>query len=237
MEFTAAGSNPYNLYFAKATCGLWVDACFTWVGTQADSTRQANYLLTAEIRLTLAQYRLTNLGIEDMLRHEIGHWIGLDDQYKENSTRPCSNVVSVMNDSYRTTGLNCKDAHAPTAWDIDAVTTYWKYGAVERATLEESSTRLLEVEWVDAMWAESEHRLYLWYWDSSDESWVMAENTRYTYGTGFHKDSIARDMGYSWHISGSGRPTDKWYIVGVRAWSAAWQTWSPIRFSNLVYVD
>ncbi len=219
LSFASAGTRPYNLYFKKGSCGMWVDACMISLTTLADHSREANYLLTAEIRLTLAQSRLTDLGIEDQLRHEIGHWIVLDDQYNESGSPACSDVVSVMNDSYASTGLNCKSVHAPTPWDIDAVTTYWKGGSLEDPVLKEGQSRHLELEWVDAMWSEDHHRVYLWYWNPNTSRWFLAQNVRFVDGIGFHRDSISRDMEYSWIIGGDDLPTDRWYAVGVRAWN------------------
>ena len=45
--------------------------------------QDANYLLWATVRLQRDRSGITNLGKEDMLRYEIGHWIGLHDEYDE----------------------------------------------------------------------------------------------------------------------------------------------------------
>ena len=80
LNFVQAGTG-HHLYFMKGFCDALTDACLTRIRTDPNHAHQANYMLSGQIRLTMAQPYLTDLGMEDQLRHEIGHWIGLDEQY------------------------------------------------------------------------------------------------------------------------------------------------------------
>lgn len=238
LTFKAAGTKAHNLRFKRGYCDLFTDACMRPLKVFSDATRDADYMLTAEVVLTLAQPNLTALGIQDQLRHEIGHWIGLDEQYYEDGIRPCSDVLSVMNASFSSNGQNCKGVHAPTEWDINAVTAYWKGTGLASAALEETTTRQLELEWADTMWAEAGQVVKLWYYEFERGIWIETDYIVHYDDIGFHRDSVARTMEREWTVDGSSdMPVDAWYMAGVTAYSWPYEEWKPWEYSVSVYVD
>ena len=230
-------SSGYHLYFMQGFCDPWTDACLYRIRTTANATHRANYTFSAQVRLTMAQSRLTNTGMEDQLRHEIGPWIGLDEQYNEDGNPACSSRISVMNGSYVSTGLNCKGVHAPTAWDINAVTAFWKGAKLTTVALTEPTSRRLTLTWDDTLWSEGLQRLSLFYWDTNTRSWVLVDTVNHYDGIGFHRDSIHRVMTHSWTIGGTDLPLNKYYIAAVKGWSWPWEEWTPSKYSRYVYVD
>ena len=152
LSYVNDTTQGYNIYFRQAQCGLFSDACLTIIGTQPNSDRKADYLLHGQIRLTLAQSNLTPLGIEDQLRHELGHWMGLDEQYTEDWSPSCTELLSVMNDSFVSNGHDCQGVHSPSSWDINVVTEYWNGAGLQSPELTEPDHRNLQVEWDDAAW-------------------------------------------------------------------------------------
>ena len=142
-----------------------------------------------------------------------------------------------MNATFASNGQNCQNVHAPTTWDINAATAYWKGAKLTTVSLSEPSTRRLTLSWDDTLWSEAQHRVGLFYWDTNTRSWVLADKVTHQAGIGFHRDSIDRDMSYSWTIGGSGFPLNKYYIAAVTGWSWAWEEWTPLKYSRFIYVD
>lgn len=108
----------YALFFKPGFCGVFADACITRDGRLVNADRGASYWNNADI--ILARRDWTPLGKADTFRHELGHWIGLHEEYVESPVQ-CSGIQSVMNTGFQTTGENCLGFHAPTAWEPAAV--------------------------------------------------------------------------------------------------------------------
>lgn len=203
----------FYLNFRKDACfPTTVVGCFTMWTFVNDAPRGASYTWTAQIRIPEPE-RWTPLGRADILRHEIGHWIGLEEQYIEPAT--CSSVISVMNAPSLPNGESCVGVHAPTSWDIDKATLFW----------------------TDAMWAEAWHAYGLYFWSSSLGVFVLVDSTEsYSSGIGFHKESIPRITAQVWDVTARGWPRGTWYAAIVKGWSWAFETWSPPVNSSLLFV-
>ena len=228
----------YYLLFEKGYCGRFSDACMRVEERDISHRRRAAYLLWADIRLSLAQPRLRDIGKEDQLRHEIGHWIGLDEVYCERCIDTCTrHVDSVMNATYTSNGQNCTGVHAPTQRDINAVTAYWNGDRPESVVLTERPNNILKLTWTDALWSESTHWVMLYYWDTTTSTYVLAEQDGYTPDTGFHKDSIPRTIQKQWNVRARGWPTDTSYFAGVKGWSWPWRSFGATTWSNTVHMD
>ena len=232
-----------NLYFKQGMCtGIFANACFVPNYVIADHERQADYLFAAEIRLVLLQpsatSSITDQGRIDMLLHEIGHWIGLDEQYDE-ITGGCSHVESVMNASFLSNGQNCLDLHAPTAWNIEKTTAYWDTpAAMQVVEFTESEDRVIRFRWDDRAWADGLHTRGLWYKNSVTGDWVLVEGSYTTDGIGFHWDSIPRTMLAKWDLDDLDAPTGGYYFIAcVAAYSWMYQSWSPLNCSPRIWVD
>jgi hypothetical protein len=225
----------YYLYFRKDTCfPTEALGCFNSLTFVADAARAASYTWTAQIRIPEPE-RWTSLGREDILRHEIGHWIGLHEQYIE-STGACSGIFSVMNAMTLPNGHNCMGVNAPTSWDVNSATRFWRKDNLESPSLSLAGN-LLTLNWTDAMWAEVWHHYTLWYFSWSTNQWVRATwSSSYNEGIGFHKETIARTMARSWDIAFFGWPRGTYYAAAVSGWGWAFETWSPQVDSPLLYV-
>ncbi len=121
LDFYEEPDDWNYLYFANGRCVIGV-ACLSVDETDWEGERGAHYLLWGTITMDIDGNNFTDLGKEDILRHEIGHWIGLDEAYNEGSSTSCSTIQSVMNATRHGTGENCVGVHAPTQRDISAVT-------------------------------------------------------------------------------------------------------------------
>ena len=224
------------LYFGSGTCGTRGIGCIYIDRMNPELEQDANYLLWATIRLKRDRSGMTNLGKEDALRHEIGHWISLHDAYDEYNQNPCSTIYSVMNAVY-TTGENCIGAHAPTQRDINAVTTYWNGDRASSVVLSERPNDVLKLTWKDGFWAESNNTVMLYYWDSDNARFVLAEEAHHRARIGFHKDSINRTITREWDLRTKGWPTDTWYFAGVKGHHYPWRSHGPTTWSNIVTLD
>ena len=231
-------SQSANLYFKKGMCaGIFTLACFVPWYVLPDDERQADYLFAARISIPAPQV-MSAQGKIDTLLHEIGHWIGLDDQYYHTGA-PCSNVQSVMNASFLSNGQNCLDIHAPTARDIEKVTEYWDnpvaMGIVEFTEYED---RMVSFRWDDRAWAEGLHTRGLWYKNSVTGDWVLVEGSYHYDDIGFHQDSIARTMQTEWDLDDLDAPTGGYYFIAcVSAYSWPYSSWSPNNCAPQVWID
>ena len=231
LDFHKTTDGWNYLLFEDSVCPNPQYACFAVDEQYIDYTRRADYLLWATIIMDNSLSGLTDMGKEDILRHEIGHWIGLDEAYNEAGS--CSTINSVMNGVF-TNGESCVGAHAPTQRDINAVTEYWNGDKPESAVLTERPNTILKLTWTDALWSESTNWVGLFYWDDDTDAVVLADQSWVTADTGFHKDSISRTIQKQWNVQANGWPTDAWYFAAVMGWSWPWQSYGPLAWSNLV---
>ena len=226
------------LYFKEVGwCGLLADACTAEIVVNSDDPRQADYLWEASI-IVHDVSTFTPEGKEDILRHEIGHWIGLDEQYIKGPPVTCSAVESVMNTVSSVWGTNCLDIHAPTSWDVDKARQFWGGDGLESAVLSEPTFRNLQLTWSDAMWSEAWEGWNLAWWDRNNAQWVeVASSTAFDAGIGFHQDSIPRTMSESWDIQANGWPVDVYYTALVRAFRWPYNSWNTGARADPFYVD
>jgi hypothetical protein len=230
-QLTFVQGAPYNLYFLAGPCPEGA-ACIGLRMGYVDDARQAVYWVSSEIRVVSPQV-WTATGRADLLRHEIGHWVGLDEQYIERPNPACSSVPSVMNAAKAPNAENCLGIHAPTSWDIDKATRFWKGDNLESPALGFAGSSLSLV-WTDAMWTKVWHGYVLDYWDSLLGAFVPLDSTSsYSSGIGFHKESIARPMSQTWDLTARGWPRGAWYRASVQGWSWAFETWSPAVYTIL----
>ena len=188
------------------------------------------------IHLTLAQPRINDTGKEDQLRHEIGHFIGLDEAYNESGFDSCAyHIQSVMNGAFTSNGQNCVGVHAPTTRDINAVDAYWDAGTAESLVLTARPSYILKATWTDAAWAEHTHWVSLFYKDETANDWVMVYHQAHKDDIGFHKNTINRTIQKEWNVQSQGWPTDKKYIVGVTTFSWPYNRWSTYLWSHTVW--
>lgn len=231
-----------SLYFTVGFCGQNATGCIVNRTFLPDAQRGASYLYTAQIWLS-APGAQTPLGRQDALRHEIGHWVGLHEQYNGHGpgeTPSCSGQQSVMNMVTYPSGESCVGVHAPTAWDIEQAVRYWQGDALQDAVLfgvGGGPAPLLRLEWKDAMWAEVWHERFLWYWSPSTYSWALCDDSAsYSQGIGFHRTTIDRTMRVDWDYQALGCPVNTTYIAGAQAWSWRFPGWTGLVWSGQVYV-
>jgi hypothetical protein len=239
-QLTFVQGAPWNLYFTTGFCGVDSAGCVEGFRLYVDNFRQAEYWISSEIWLQSPQEPpFTSLGKADIFRHEIGHWIGLHEQYNDNPDAPpgplCSSAISVMNSSIPPSGENCRGVHAPTSWDIDKATRFWKGDNLESpALIWQDLSGLLNLFWTDAMWTEVWHSYGLWYYSWALNQWIPVDSTSsYSSGIGFHKESIPRTMAKVWQLTANGWPRGTYYYAGVSGWSWAFETWSPAVYTIL----
>lgn len=227
-----------KLHFTFGFCSPNALGCLTNRIFQVDAQRDASYLYSAQIWLQEPGSR-TSLGRQDILRHEIGHWIGLHEQYIEGPPAQCGSTFSVMNKS-NSSGESCVGVHAPTAWDIQQAATFWGGAGLESATLigvGGGPAPLLRFEWKDAMWADVWHERFLWYWDPNAYNWILCDDSAsYAQGIGFHRTTIDRTMRVDFDYQALGCPGDRTYIAGAQAWSWRFPGWTGLVWSGTVYV-
>ena len=167
--------------------------------------------------------------------------MGLHEQYFDDLTgnTVCTNLDTVMNAANRDLE-NCRGVHAPTAWDIDAVDTYWDAQAPSNPTLL-SNSGVLTLTWEDTSWSDTWQRTVLYYWDRSTSSWKHQETNLYNDGIGFHNNGLPakekRTMRRIRDVRDKGWPTGTWYIARADSWSWPYNNWEQGSYSDYVYVD
>lgn len=207
---------------------------------------QASFVRTADITIHEDVMSKSETAIRDTLRHEIGHFEGLHEQYLDNGTyligengdpTTCNLYRDTVMNGPDTNGENCRGIHAPTAWDINAVDTYWLgEGRLDKPTLSKSGDNSVKVEWKDNIWADGWQLTTLFNWDWDSWSWIQLDSPLFNEEIGFHKDSINRTLVKEWDLQANDWPSRKWYLAKVQHWNWPTLRWSLQVYSNYIYV-
>jgi hypothetical protein len=243
-----------DVEFRSAQCPGGKRACITeWLGTLVPNW-EAHYWAHEIIKIDQGQTWSTQ-GKIDALTHEVGHWVGLHEQYNDDGDGTCtSNFLTIMNAASEPNGEACQPGvHAPQPWDIAAAQIYWGTGFTSNVFLQETTptSRMLQVTWKDNAWAESWHERDLWYWNGAQWVWIPQASDFYAgngngtnTGIGYHRDAVDRTMSFCcWTVpfrDAQGNPITPmpgYYIAGTASWSWRTQQWSSFSFSQYIYVD
>jgi hypothetical protein len=239
---------PLRLFIRNATCPIQAhiaclpDAYYLWGGGDLWPDPGAWYWYSAKLHVNLAIPGWTPQGMTDAIMHEVGHWIGLHEQYIYPQIG-CNNDnanggLSVMNAADNTTG-NCRGIHFPTSqWDIPRTRQYWLGDQLQPPALNDqlhsqTLTRnglMLTATWKDSEWAEGPHAAVLYYWNQSILQWQPIDATVQTWiNIGFHDSSSPepRTITATWNIQSlpGSPPSNTWYGVLVAGHSFLSQQW------------
>jgi hypothetical protein len=190
----------------------------------------ALYWYTSHIHVDLSKPGWTDLGKTDAITHEVGHWIGLHEQYQGVACNldDANGGLSVMNLGSTTTG-NCRGVHMPSAWDKTTVTKFWTGDAVQGAVLTGSSS-VLTLTWTNRMWGGGPHGGNLYRWVCNPNcSWQLVIPFWQTWEkVGFHHDAF--DIGslrMTWN-----QPCGFWYGANVSEYSFLFSQWAPPQWAQ-----
>ncbi len=196
---------------------------------------QASYVHKASIGVHEIVILESDQAIEDTLIHEMGHLMGLHEQYGDlESSVHCQELDTVMNGPNGDLE-NCRGVHKPTAWDINAVTEYWRGEGLGVPVLSWDGLSTMKIQWKDRMWADGWQLTTLFNWDWDTSSWVQLDSPLFNEGIGFHEDAVDRTLEKEWNLGKNNWPTSQWYLAEVRHWSWRYEEWGPQVYSNMVY--
>ncbi len=211
-----------------------------------NSDHQASYVHSATICVKPDILESSATAKKDTLMHEIGHLMGLDEQYIDDGTNlfdkngnPTTCHLyrdSVMNGPDKN-GENCTGVHKPTTWDRNAVSAYWlDMGGLDKPALSRSGSSSLKIEWKDNKWTDVWQLTTLFNWDRERRTWNQLDSSLFNKGVGFHKSAIDRTLEKEWNLTANKWPSGKWYRAEVRHWNWRKEQWGPQVYSDMVYV-
>jgi hypothetical protein len=228
---------------------------FSWIGPLFNPP-EAYYWWPGELRIDLSNWTWSTQGKIDALNHEVGHWIGLHEQYDDDGGGLCGAVApTVMNGGSGPFGENCQNVHLPTQDDISRAQRYWLGDNLTGPdpnfpiwpVIQETSTtsRTLRLTWKDYVWADAWHWRELYWW--SGTGWVYVANSGGAYqgnglgtntGIGFHHDAVDRTMNYCcWDLQLMGQPIPGYYRGCMWYWTFRGEVWTGGACAGYAYVD
>ncbi len=179
----------------------------------ADSTRDANYVVHMRIHMNPALTGTTNDQSIGGIVHELGHVVGLDDQYVFGCN---DSVISVMDASKLTspTTYDMCDSTSPTAADIDRLRSYWERGTIWNVSMTTDLLfpTILVVHFEDVGWAESRQRIYYFWWNGS--AWVDGGFDNVYSNIGVHRETQVRSFAYGYDRVARGMPAGEYIACG-----------------------
>jgi hypothetical protein len=237
----------------SGTCPAGLQGCALLQQYAFDNVRAADYWFLGRIHLDPAAPQGWNQdGRVYAMNHELGHWIGLDEQYLE-STPPCNfAAISVMNALISTAPTpgsgNCVGVTSPTDWDTKKAKLYWK-GTDDAGTFANQSNVVISnpnpfevrLTWKDGSWGDSWHWREFFFHDGV--SWVPLPepgpdpNAKWQGDLlGFHfpyEPPVAdRTMSKTINVQQAG-----WYYGRVAAYHQVCLCWTPAVSSVACFVD
>lgn len=241
-----------SLEFRNGACtSPFIPGCIIIVNWASDFARRADYWWLGKIHLDLNPVNFTwsDTGKRHGLQHEIGHWIGIDEQYNESSPTICASTVSVMNLVSTTTGHCVPNVTAPTDWDVKRARLYWtgqnadgEIGNLLNMTLTNPSSGVARVTWKDGAYGESWHWRCLAFWNGSFwqclvEPGGQAEGGKWVNDLlGFHSPYTSpitdRTMEATWAPSN----IPNFYRVLGTVWYGMIQSFPPLVWSNCLQI-
>lgn len=238
-----------NLEVENGYCSSrYIPGCFFVLSYTPDWDRQADYVNKGLIHLDLDP---TDFAWSDQakvygMNHELGHWIGLDEQYNEAGSGSCSSIVSAMNllTSTTSTDGNCAHVEKPTAWDQGYAKLFWlgtdydqQQSKMTNLFLNSAGWPSLSFTWKDGAWSDIYHWAELRYWNGVEWVQVPQSGRFHITGIGFrypyeNPPVLDRTMQESFSLTSP----NYYRAYGTVFYGECW-CWGPWTWSNCLYVD
>jgi hypothetical protein len=165
-------------------------------------------------------------------QHELGHWVGIHEQYDDDATGLCTSVGPTVMNAASSGGSHCQGITGPQAWDVTKAQAFWTGESLGSLSFQETTptSRVLQIDWKDRYWAESDQFAWLWRWTLVGQQWqwviVQPAEKWYRNGIGFHQDSLDRTMVWQWDLQQLGQSFPAYFIGYVSAYTVRNSQWS-----------
>jgi len=129
-QYSSVSCGSAALKFVWGSCnpGAWACMVYTWT---YDGSRLSNYITGGELRLVSSATTWDAVKVREVVRHELGHFMGLNEHYLHTSPLSCNpNGILTIMDLAPGTYFGCGDGTTVTSADVSSVTSEYGLSSV-----------------------------------------------------------------------------------------------------------
>lgn len=172
----AGSGSDLTFAYSNSGCLFGSSGCYGVVSVYNDTVRGANFVTKGSITITNSSTNRTNTAA-----HEIGHFIGLHEQYRDDGSGTACNTVSSVMDAD-----GCNTLTGPSSNDKFRVDNYLGNGWAEDLTASTVSSTLGRFTFTDRAYGELHYRVQLQK-RSASGTWSTVSTQEVTNNTGLVK--------------------------------------------------